>query len=132
VTAENVALCPGTTALLQSIGPRLYGHAFFSALAPGTHITKHHGPTNKKLRLHLPLVGTDGSRLRVADDTRDVVAGQARAPPACASRAGSAAGALSRGRWHCRFRYSDTSSVSKSGIIWMSGSPKRQCNRALP
>ena len=36
--------------------PGAYGHAFFSALAPGTHVTPHHGPTNKKLRLHLPLV----------------------------------------------------------------------------
>ena len=25
-------------------------------MAPGTHITKHNGPTNKKLRVHLPLV----------------------------------------------------------------------------
>ena len=40
------------------------------------HITKHHGPTNKKLRLHLPLCGTDGSRLRVGSETRPVVAGQ--------------------------------------------------------
>ena len=65
-----------------------------------THITKHHGPTNKKLRVHLPLIGTDGSRLRcaraascfaggnfvrmavyfrVADDTRDINAGEAMA-----------------------------------------------------
>jgi aspartate beta-hydroxylase len=26
------------------------------AITPGTHITPHHGPTNKKLRCHLPLV----------------------------------------------------------------------------
>ena len=54
---------------------RRYGHAFFSALAPGeqrqqregvgasrvsagagTHVAAHTGPTNKKLRVHVPLV----------------------------------------------------------------------------
>jgi Aspartyl/Asparaginyl beta-hydroxylase len=45
-----------------------YGHAFFSALAAHTHIVKHHGPTNKKLRVHLSLVAAPGtSRLRVGD-----------------------------------------------------------------
>tara|TARA_B100000795_G_scaffold198273_1_gene152161 strand:- start:11 stop:457 length:447 start_codon:yes stop_codon:yes gene_type:complete len=55
-----------TTRLLKAL-PRSYQHAFFSALTPGTHIIKHHGPTNKKLRIHLPLVGAPGSELRVAD-----------------------------------------------------------------
>ena len=36
--------------------PRMYRHVFFSALSPGTHIAKHHGPTNKKLRIHVPLL----------------------------------------------------------------------------
>jgi hypothetical protein len=54
----------------------LSGHAFFSALSPGTHITRHHGPTNKKLRLHLPLSGVEGSRLRVGAETRAIVAQQ--------------------------------------------------------
>ena len=31
-------------------------------LTPGTHILKHHGPTNKKLRIHLPLIGVLGFR----------------------------------------------------------------------
>jgi len=47
----------------------------FSALAPGTHIRKHNGPTNKKLRVHLPLVVPDGCRLRVGDTTVAVEAG---------------------------------------------------------
>ena len=63
---ENCARCPVTTRLLKAL-PRSYQHAFFSALTPGTHIIKHHGPTNKKLRIHLPLVGAPGSELRVAD-----------------------------------------------------------------
>ncbi|CAM9402185.1 unnamed protein product, partial [Phaeothamnion confervicola] len=56
--SENRARCPVTCTALEALLPagQNYCHAFFSALAPGTHITKHWGPTNKKLRLHLPLV----------------------------------------------------------------------------
>jgi aspartate beta-hydroxylase len=36
--------------------PRQHSHAFFSALAPQTHVTSHYGPTNKKLRCQFPLV----------------------------------------------------------------------------
>lgn len=32
---------------------------------------KHYGPTNKKLRFHLPLVGVKGSRLRAGDVTTE-------------------------------------------------------------
>ncbi|KDO17650.1 hypothetical protein SPRG_16961 [Saprolegnia parasitica CBS 223.65] len=75
--AAQRARCPITTALLQSI-PHQYEHAFFSALAPKTHITKHHGPTNKKLRVHLPLVvpSGDACRLRVGDDVIVVKEGE--------------------------------------------------------
>ena len=66
-------------------------------MAPKTHISKHHGPTNKKLRVHLPLIvpnddddGTnkDGDtdtttksikkscRLRVGDDIINVTEGK--------------------------------------------------------
>lgn len=62
----NCGRCPTTSRLLRDL-PRSYQHAFFSALTPGTHILKHHGPTNKKLRVHLPLVGVEGAELRVAD-----------------------------------------------------------------
>jgi len=75
--AQNRAKCPKTCALLDAV-PRKYGHAFFSAVAPETHITKHNGPTNKKLRCHLPLVvpaSAGACRLRVADDTRAVCEG---------------------------------------------------------
>ena len=64
---DNCAKCPVTTSLLKGLGARSYSHAFFSALTPGTHILQHHGPTNKKLRVHLPLIGALGSELRVAD-----------------------------------------------------------------
>lgn len=65
---ENCARCPETVRLIEKVAPRHYCHAMFSALTPGTHITKHNGPTNKKLRCHLPLTGCSGARLRVADE----------------------------------------------------------------
>ena len=53
-TSDNRALCPVLASVLDAL-PGQYGHAFLSAMAPGTHITPHHGPTNKKLRMQLPL-----------------------------------------------------------------------------
>lgn len=73
---QNRALCPQTVAAIEAIGDQ-YDHAFFSALAPQTHIKKHHGPTNKKLRCHLPLVVPEGqSRLRVGDQVIEVQEGK--------------------------------------------------------
>lgn len=68
---ENCARCPKTCALIERVAPRQYKHAFFSALQPGTHVIAHTGPTNKKLRCHMPVLGVEGSRLRVGDDTRE-------------------------------------------------------------
>lgn len=81
---KNRARCPKTIEILKSI-PRFYNHAFISNMAPETHITKHHGPTNKKLRVHLPLVVPKTSstthpaqcRIRVGSDVRSVRQGRA-------------------------------------------------------
>lgn len=75
--AANRTLCPETVAAIEAIGTQ-YEHAFFSALAPRTHIKRHHGPTNKKLRCHLPLVVPPhgACRLRVGDRTIDVREGE--------------------------------------------------------
>lgn len=67
---ENCDRVPKTIQILKEIIPRNYCHCFFSALTPGTHITPHNGPTNKKLRVHLPLLGTEGARMRVGDETK--------------------------------------------------------------
>ena len=56
--ADNCAKVPRTMEILEELIPRNYMHCFFSALAPKSHITPHNGPTGKKLRVHLPLVGT--------------------------------------------------------------------------
>ncbi|CAM9598799.1 unnamed protein product [Ectocarpus sp. 4 AP-2014] len=76
--SQNRSMCPKTVKLVEAL-PRHHKHAFFSALAPGTHVVKHNGPTNKKLRVHLPLLGPGGglSRLRVGSDTRETVEGKA-------------------------------------------------------
>lgn len=63
--------------LIQKHIPNLYHHAFFSALVTKSHITSHYGPTNKKLRFHLPLMGVKGSRMRVGDETREQQEGKA-------------------------------------------------------
>ena len=52
---HNVDACPITVHAVKSV-PRQYDHCFFSALAPNTAVTPHHGPTNKKLRIQFPLV----------------------------------------------------------------------------
>jgi len=67
---ENLDLFPQTVDAINSI-PNWYCHAFFSVLSPNTHIEKHHGPTNKKLRVHVPLVVPEGgvSGIRVGDET---------------------------------------------------------------
>ncbi len=63
---DNRSRCPKTCEILDSI-PGIYGHSFFSCLAPKSHITKHNGPTNKKLRCFLPLLGAGDARLRIGD-----------------------------------------------------------------
>ena len=66
--AENRRRCPQTLAAVQAVAGQ-YDHCFFSALSPHAHITKHNGPTNKKLRCHLPLVvGGPSAVMRVGDD----------------------------------------------------------------
>jgi aspartate beta-hydroxylase len=73
-----LARCPATAALLARV-PRNYGHAFFSVLAPGTHVTAHCGPSNKKLRVHLPLLVPPGgaARMRVGGATVALEEGRA-------------------------------------------------------
>ena len=67
--ADNAAMCPRTVALLATI-PRVTGLCAFSVLQPGVHIRAHHGVTNARWRCHLPLCGTAGASMRVADETR--------------------------------------------------------------
>jgi aspartyl/asparaginyl beta-hydroxylase (cupin superfamily) len=66
--------CPKTTAALEAIGMADVGglcpNAMFSALAPHTAIPPHHGETNARLVVHLPLVVPDNCRYRVGFEHR--------------------------------------------------------------
>tara|TARA_B110000495_G_scaffold21150_2_gene14973 strand:+ start:532 stop:1407 length:876 start_codon:yes stop_codon:yes gene_type:complete len=48
-------------------GMGVVGQAYFSLLAPGTHIPAHCGPTNTKLRLQLRLDVPEGCEMRIGD-----------------------------------------------------------------
>ena len=65
----NHARCPATSALLESIELcRIDSDApeiCFSVLRPGTHILPHHGVTNARLVMHLPLVIPDDCALNL-------------------------------------------------------------------
>ena len=71
---ENCACCPNTVGIIESIGPFIkgcaFGNALFSVLKPGTHITPHYGPTNCRIRCHLPLFVPEGCFLCVNDEKR--------------------------------------------------------------
>lgn len=68
---ENHARCPKTSAVLESIEQcRIHEEApeiLFSVLAPGSHIKAHHGVSNVRLVMHLPLVVPPDCALRLVD-----------------------------------------------------------------
>jgi aspartate beta-hydroxylase len=72
---DNCAVCPKTAAYIDELVPlaRLPGHApevFFSILKPGTRIPPHYGLGNYRLALHVPLILTADSALRVGNTLR--------------------------------------------------------------
>ncbi len=72
---EHIARCPRTAEALAA-APRvdIPGRgptAFFSILDARTHIPAHHGVTNTRLTVHLPLVIPPGCRFRVGSETRE-------------------------------------------------------------
>jgi len=77
---ENLARCPETAAVLQSLSlasiDGLCPNVLFSALAPGTHIPPHHGETNARLVAHLPLIVPPDCHLRVGNEWRQWTVGE--------------------------------------------------------
>jgi predicted negative regulator of RcsB-dependent stress response len=67
--------CPVTTSALAAVGMAdidgLCPNAMFSALAPHTHIPPHHGETNARLVVHLPLIVPDRCTYRVGFERRE-------------------------------------------------------------
>lgn len=61
---ENCKKCPQTVTIIDDIKLLIrkcaFGNALFSVLLPGTHITPHYGPTNCRVRCHVPLIVPQG------------------------------------------------------------------------
>ncbi len=72
--AAHQAQCPRTTEALRMVDQAdiagLCPNAMYSALAPRTQIPPHHGETNARLVVHLPLIVPPHCHLRVGFDTR--------------------------------------------------------------
>ena len=70
----NCAMCPNTVQIIESVESFMkgcsFGNALFSVVTPGTHITAHYGPTNCRVRCHLPLLAPEGCSLCVNGEER--------------------------------------------------------------
>lgn len=79
--AENCARCPATAAALAAAPmldlPGKGPTAMFSILEPRTHIPPHHGSSNVRTTVHLPLIVPEGCGLRVGAETRTPEVGKA-------------------------------------------------------
>ena len=69
---ESLSRCPITAAVLKSIpGADTAGSVFFSRLAAGSHINRHCGPHNLRIRAHLGLIVPNGDcQIRVGTEAR--------------------------------------------------------------
>lgn len=72
--SEVLAACPKTRAALEAVDMADIGglcpNVMFSALAPHTEIPPHHGETNARLVVHLPLIVPEGCSYRVGFEHR--------------------------------------------------------------
>ena len=77
---ENLAQCRRTAAALDAVGMAQIGelcpNAMFSVLAPHTQIPPHHGETNARLVVHLPLIVPAGCTYRVGFEHRTWTEGE--------------------------------------------------------
>ena len=77
---EHLDRCPRTAAALEAVGMAEIGglcpNAMFSVLAPHTQIPPHHGETNARLVVHLPLVVPPNCTYRVGFERRGWTEGQ--------------------------------------------------------
>lgn len=79
--AAHQASCPETTAAIARCGlidiPGQTPNAMFSVLAPRTHIPPHHGETNARTLVHLPLIVPPNCSYRVGFEWRQWEVGKA-------------------------------------------------------
>lgn len=66
---ENCGKCPVTASIIERHGAArsISSAAYFSILAPKTHVAAHRGPTNMRLRCHLGIDVPQACRLKVGD-----------------------------------------------------------------
>ena len=78
--AEHLARCPQTAKVLGQVEMAQIGglcpNVMFSALAPHTEIPPHHGETNARLVVHLPLVVPEKCTYRVGFEERGWTVGE--------------------------------------------------------
>lgn len=78
---STMAHCPRTADILRSLPmldvPSRGPTVMFSTLRPRSHIPPHHGVTNMRSVVHLPLIVPEGCRFRVGSETRPWSAGEA-------------------------------------------------------
>lgn len=75
---ENCKKSPLTCSLIEKIDPMwnsFRGDVAFAVMSSETHLWPHCGPTNCRLRAHLGLIVPDGTRIRVANETRTLSKG---------------------------------------------------------
>lgn len=77
----NARHCPRTLAAYEALDvPAIKGRGpnlMFSLLAPGTRIPPHHGVTNTRVVMHLPLIVPAQCGFRVGGETREWIPGKA-------------------------------------------------------
>lgn len=70
----NCEQCPRTVELIENVAPFMngcaFGNAVVSMVLPGTHITPHYGPTNCRIRCHIPLQIPDGCLICVDQEEK--------------------------------------------------------------
>lgn len=80
---ENCRRCPRTAEILDALPiirlPGVSPEICFSMLTPGTRILPHHGDSNARIVVHLPLVVPAGCALQVAGEAREWLPGKVMA-----------------------------------------------------
>jgi aspartyl/asparaginyl beta-hydroxylase (cupin superfamily) len=74
----NCVTCPETAQLIEQHRTvrDLAGLVYFSRMAPGTRVARHHGPTNMRLRCHLGIDIPAECGIKVAGETRSWTPGK--------------------------------------------------------
>jgi hypothetical protein len=78
---QNCDICPNSWLLLKSLPlycmlHNVFGNTSFSVVKPGCHISPHCGPTNIRLRCHVPLFVPDHCNMRVGTTTKEWIEGE--------------------------------------------------------